>query len=134
MAAAKFSATDLPQLERQLNAWRQSQPGRRRLPREVWQAAVALACTHGLSCVARSLRLDYYKLQRLHAEETLKTVRPRASAGPPGFVELPSPSPLTGAAPCRVELHHCRGATMTLHLSHDPAVVLALVEAFWRRP
>ena len=134
MAAAKFSATDLPQLERQLNSWRQSQRGRRRLPREVWQAAVALACTHGLSCVARSLRLDYYKLQRLHAKGGPRTVPSRASAGPPGFVELPSPPPMTGAAPCRVELHHCRGATMTLHLPHDPAVVLALVEAFWRRP
>lgn len=134
MAAATFSATDLPQLERQLNSWRQSQPGRRRLPPEVWRAAVALARTHGLSCVARSLRLDYYKLQRLHAEETLRTVLPRASACPPGFVELASPSPMTGPAPCRVELRNRRGATMTLHLPHDLAAVLALVKAFWRRP
>lgn len=134
MAAAKFSATDLPQLERQLNSWRQSQRSRRRLPPEVWRVAVALARTHGLSCVARSLRLDYSKLQRLHAEGGPRTVPPRASASPPGFVELPSPSPMTGAAPCRVELHHRRGATMTLHLPYDPAAVLALVEAFWRRP
>jgi hypothetical protein len=34
---------------------------------------------------------------------------------------------------CRVELRNPQGATMTLHLPGDTAVVVALAEAFWRR-
>ena len=125
MPRTRFSATDLQQLEGQLTLWRSSRRHQRRLPEEVWAAAVELARTHGLSRVARRLRLDYDKLQR-------GASRPVAAC-PEGFVELPWRASAPGPMTCRVELRNPQGATMTLHLPGDTAVVVALAEAFWRR-
>jgi hypothetical protein len=86
-----------------------------------------------LSRVARALRLDYYKLQRLSSTSERGARAKNASACPPGFVELPSPAPVAVAAACRVELRNGQGGTMTVHLPNDTAAVLGLVEAFWRR-
>jgi hypothetical protein len=133
MPSSQFSATDLHQLERQLQSWRRSRRGQRRLPGEVWEAAVVLGRTHGLSRVARALRLDYHKLQRLSQDRARVAVGPSASACPPGFVEMRYAS--LGAEPgtCRVELGNGQGATMTVHLPNDTRAVLRLVEAFWRQ-
>jgi hypothetical protein len=133
MASTRFSATDLLQLERQLHSWRRGRRGRRRLPEEVWEAAVALARTQGLSRVARGLRLDYYKLQRLICDTARAAAPKSTSVCPPGFVEMACPSPVGGPTACRVELRNRRGATMTLHLPNDTAAVVTLAEAFWRR-
>jgi len=133
MPSSRFSATDLDQLERQLKSWRRSRRGHRRLPEEVWEAAVALGRTHGLSQVARGLRLDYNKLQRLSAGRARVAVGPSASTCPPGFVEMPYPSPSAEPGVCRVELGNGQGATMTVHLPNDTTAVLRLVEAFWRQ-
>ena len=43
MKSPTFCATDLLQLQRQLNSWRQRQPGRPRLPATLWDAAAQLA-------------------------------------------------------------------------------------------
>jgi hypothetical protein len=64
MPRTKFSTTDLNQLRHQLDTWRQSQSGYRRLPEALWTSAAAVAATHGVGYVARSLRLDYNKLKR----------------------------------------------------------------------
>ena len=131
MARTGFSTTDLQQLEGQLTLWRRSRRGRRRLPEAVWEAAAQLAATHGLSRVARSLHLDYHKLQRC-----LARLRTPATGNPtPTFVEIPwmQPHPAPGSLACRVELRNEHGATMTLHLPGDTATVVALVDTFWRR-
>ena len=79
----EFSNTDLNQLERQLVTWRRRQPGRTRLPANLWEAAAELARCLGVSQVSRRLRLDYYKLSRWAAQAHPK-------GGPPKtpFVEL----------------------------------------------
>jgi len=64
MPRTKFSTTDLNQLRHQLDTWRQSQSGYSRLPEALWTSAGAVAATHGVGYVARSLRLDYNKLKR----------------------------------------------------------------------
>jgi len=133
MPRTRFSATDLPQLEGQLTLWRRSRRHRRRLPEEVWAAAVELARTHGLSRVARRLRLDYYKLQRWAPGPVGPPTPKPVAACPEGFVELPWRASAAGPMACRVELRDPQGATMTLHLPGDTAVVVALAEAFWRR-
>ena len=133
MPANRFSATDLLQLERQLKAWRRLRRGHRRLPGELWEAAVALGRTHGLSRVARALCLDYRKLQRLSDDQARVAVGPSASTCPPGFVEMPYPSPSAEPGVCRVELGNGQGATMTVHLPNDTTAVLRLVEVFWRQ-
>jgi hypothetical protein len=135
MPRIRFSATDLQQLERQLSHWRRARRPGRRLPAEVWAAAVELARTQGLSQVARRLRLDYYRLQREASgsvEWAMPTAKPVA-ASPEGFVELPWRASAPGPTVCRAELRNAQGATMTLQLPGDTAAVVALAEAFWRR-
>ena len=85
MPRTKFSATDLSQLHRQLDSWRQSEPQRARLPEAVWASAATLATTHGVSCVARTLGLDYTKLKR---RATQAPGIPARTTPPPTFVEL----------------------------------------------
>jgi hypothetical protein len=134
---AEFSATNLNELLRQLAAWRAQQQARTRLPEEVWQAAAMLARQRGISSVARTLRLDYYKLQRWcdpAAPRRSRSKRPAPSA-PPRFVELKLEHALgRGAGQVfRVELADGRGARMSLELGREVAAVVALAEAFWKR-
>jgi hypothetical protein len=72
------------QLQRQLEQFRSTQPGRTKLPEWLWQAAVELARQHGVHPVAHPLRLDYTRLKkRLGGSPTF----PR-KATKPAFVEL----------------------------------------------
>lgn len=135
MTRTRFSTSDLQRLHHQLTAWRGSRCHRRRLPAEVWEAAACLARTHGLSRVARCLRLDYYSLKQRSSAPTLPATQRVTPPCPEGFIEIPwmgSPA-LPGAATARVELRDDRGRTMTLHLPGDPSVLVALAEGFWRR-
>ena len=76
------------QLQRQLEQFRSSQPGRTKLPESLWQAAVELARQHGVYPVAHPLRLDYTRLkERLGGCSTS-----RRNAAKPAFVELVAPS------------------------------------------
>ncbi|MBM3883273.1 MAG: hypothetical protein FJ387_26770 [Verrucomicrobia bacterium] len=133
MARTRFSTTDLQELEGQLKRWRRSGRGRRRIPEEVWAAAVELARSQGPSRVARCLRLDYYKLQRKASGSVRPSRSSSATSCPEGFVELPWRGCVSAALGCRVELRGRQGDTMTVHLPMDSAAMVALAEAFWRR-
>src|ERR1700688_4025488 len=52
------------QLQRRLEQFRSSQPGRTKLPESLWQAAVELARQYGVYPVAHPLRLDYTRLKK----------------------------------------------------------------------
>ena len=54
----------IAQLQRQLEQFRSTQPGRTKLPESLWQAAVELARQHGVYPVAHPLRLDYTRLKK----------------------------------------------------------------------
>src|SRR5262245_14192503 len=72
------------QLQRELEQFRSSRPGRKKLPESLWQAAVVLARQHGIYAVAHPLRLDYTRLkQRLGGMPR----QPRKQSQP-AFVEL----------------------------------------------
>jgi hypothetical protein len=129
MPRTKFSTADLNQLRHQLDHWRQSQSGATRLPQALWTSAATLALTHGVGPVARTLRLDYNKLKR-------QTPSPAQAAplAPASFVELRPGEWLPQAATlCRIGLSDPQGAKMTLELPCDPATVVGLAQAFWRR-
>jgi hypothetical protein len=127
MTRRAFSKTDLNRLQRELFAWRQQQSGRTRLPESVWRAATDLARTQGVSLVARTLRLDYYKLRQRLAR--LSSLLP----APPTFVEVKG-EPISGAGPedSSVELSDGTGARMTLRVRSDLATLVALAQSFWR--
>jgi len=126
MPAFQFSATDLKQLRQQLNAWRRSQTRRTPIPDPAWEAAATLARTHGVSRVAQTLRLDFYRL------------RDRSMCAPPspsGFVEVPwsALAPASDGRPCTIELSDAHGGKMTLQWVADAPGLIALAQAFWRR-
>jgi len=130
MPRTKFSTTDLSELRDQLEGWRQSQAGATRLPQTLWTSAATLAATHGVGPVARTLRLDYNKLKRQVPPASAVRL-PRAA---PSFVELRPREWLPQATTaCRIELSDRRGGKMTLELPCDPATVVGVAQAFWRR-
>jgi hypothetical protein len=125
------SVSDLIRLRRQLDGWRKSQPGRARLPADVWEEAAALARTHGVSRVSRTLRLSFHKLQRWGQAPASPPPGPPA---PSGFIELPPlASPGSNEGGCVVELCDGGQAGMTVRLSGEGSALLGLAEAFWRR-
>ena len=98
------------QLQRQLEEFRSSQPGRAKLPESLWQAAVDLARQYGIYPVANPLRLDYMGLKKRLGE-----VSPRARrATAPAFVELVATQPAVPES-CVIEFESPRGAKMRIH-------------------
>ena len=129
MPRTKFSATDLNHLRDQLDRWRQA-PSATRLPAALWTSAATLATTHGVGQVARTLRLDYNKLKR----QVPQAPAPSVPIATPSFVELrPRDGLPQAAAVCRIELSDPAGAKMTVDLPCDPATVMGMAQAFWRR-
>ena len=126
MPSTQFSSIDLKQLRQRLDAWRRSQSQRSAIPEPVWEAAATLARTHGVSRVAQTLRLDFYRLR----QRSIQAPPPAA-----GFVEIPWTSLTTPAAtgPCTVELSDAHGGKMSVQLAGESPVLVALAEAFWRR-
>ena len=99
------------QLQRQLEDFRSSQPGRVKLPDSLWQAAVELARQYGLWPVAHPLRLDYMGLKKRLGEIS---PRDRQKAASPSFIELVAAQPAVLEA-CVIEFESPRGAKMRIH-------------------
>jgi hypothetical protein len=100
---------------RQFDHWRSQQPNKRtRLPKELWQQAVALAKEHGLNKTARALGLKYYSLKK-HLEATATDELKPAEARHK-FLEL-LPGPVTSPfIDCTIELEDGSGTTMRMHI------------------
>jgi signal recognition particle subunit SEC65 len=99
---------------RQFEQWRRRQHGRKRLPKELWEKAVALAREHGINQTARTLGLKYDSLQK-HLDGAAP------EAGDPGrakpdFIEL-LPGGLTSSSPeCMIEWEDGSGGKMRMHV------------------
>jgi hypothetical protein len=116
---------DLAHARSRFEAWRQRRPGRRPIPQPLWDLAVRLASTHGVSRTATALGLDYYSLKK-QAEATA----PQPPPCGPAFVELPPPAVVGKQA--LFELDNGAGATMRVQLlGYDAADVEALARRFW---
>ena len=77
----------LSRARRQFDHWRSQQPNKRaRLPKELWQQAVALAQEHGLNKTARALGLKYDSLKK-HLEAASTEISGPQKARP-AFLEL----------------------------------------------
>jgi hypothetical protein len=101
------------QLQRQLEDFRSSQPGRVKLPESLWQAAVELAGQYGIWPVAHPLRLDYMRLKKRLGEFPPRHRRGRQAA-PPAFIEVVAAQPAVLEA-CVIEFESPRGAKMRIH-------------------
>jgi hypothetical protein len=114
------------QLQKRLEAWRQSHKPRSRLPIRLWNAAARIAGRCGINKTAKALRLDYYDLKKRLEVATVKH-------GPAtSFIEL-SPATSSSFPECLIELEARNGTKMRIHLKGMTAPDLnALSNTFWR--
>ena len=104
--------TPLSLARRQLDQWRSRQRGRKRLPRELWSNAVALAREHGINKTARTLGLKYDSLKK-HVEATA----PGASGtAQPEFVELLPREMIPSSIECTIEWEEGSGVKIRMHV------------------
>ena len=74
-----------------LDAWRQENPPRSKLPESFWAEAVALAQRHGINRTARALHLDYTCLRRrMPQSQTSTFIEFRPAANSECVIELDS--------------------------------------------
>jgi len=102
----------IAQLQHQLDQFRSTQPGRRKLPESLWQAAVELAREHGVYSVAHPLRLDYMGLKK-RLGGTGGVSQPRRKASQPAFVELIAPRAAT-LQECVIEFESLGGGKVRI--------------------
>jgi hypothetical protein len=138
MAAKKVAlsgpalAAGLARVQPALAAWRQRRRHREAIPEDLWRLIVPLAQSHGVSPVARALRLNYTALQS-RCVEVVRKVPMLAGNSSEGFVEVALPS-WPGGAPWSIELEDRRGAKMTVRLAGgEAAAVLAVAQGLWRQ-
>ena len=99
----------IAQLQRQLEQFRSAQPGRKKLPESLWQAAVEVARRHGVYAVAHPLRLDYTRLkQRLGG-----IANRRQKANQAAFIELLGDGAAT-LPECVIEFESANGSKMRI--------------------
>ena len=120
----------LDQLAAQFAHWRQTRAHpSERIPRELWEHAVALAATLPPSRVAQQVRVRLADLKKQMA------ARHQATAAlaplPLGFVEgpsVPAGPPPTGTT--QIELARADGPRLCIHTPLAPLLLDALVRAF----
>jgi hypothetical protein len=121
-------AKDLERGRIRLEAWRRLRKPGSRVPQALWQLAVRLASSHGVSRTAMALGLDYYGLKK----QVAATAEHPPSSSRPGFVELPAPV-MVGKQGL-FELDNGAGATMRVQLvGYDAAEIEVLARSFWNR-
>ena len=104
--------TPLSIARRQLDQWRNQQSGRKRLPKELWSKAVALAREHGINKTARTLGLKYDSLKK-HVEATA----PGASGtARPEFMELLPREMMPSSIECMIEWEEVNGGKIRMHV------------------
>lgn len=122
--AHPYSVATLEEVRARFTAWRSSSQRARRIPDELWDAAVSLCTEYSVCKVSRALGLDYNALRkrRLKSEQTQP---PRA------FVEL---APLSGLGEVLIECHDTHRGQLRVHCKGflDPQVV-DLVQGFFGR-
>lgn len=112
--------------------WRESRPGRQRIPESLWAVAVQAAGAFGVNRTARALRIDHGRLKRRVLAKTARTAPTAAGvADMPTFVELPTAmGPNHGR--CVVQLEDRTGSTMRIEVGTlSAADVFALARSFW---
>ena len=137
---------ELKGLHRRIEAWRQTRPGTRPMPEELWKEASGFARKLGICRVSRALRVNYGGLKRrLRASGPPRVVSRSsaraASVSRPDFIELSVPAPVAvlseapGASDAVVEVVAPDGARLTIRVkgATNPNVA-AWVSAFRGRP
>ncbi|MCK9247217.1 MAG: hypothetical protein M0P11_09755 [Anaerolineaceae bacterium] len=115
----------LDQVKQQFEAWRKQSGRTRKIPEELWEAAVALCKEHSVTKVSKALGLNHSDLkQRMKSLACLPQT--------PTFIELGCMPP--AAEEIVVECEAPGGRSMRIHYrgSHTAAMLSDLLSRFWR--
>jgi hypothetical protein len=111
----------LDRLRQRFEHWRQTHPPRSRIADSLWTAAVKAAGLYGLHRTARSLRINYYALQkRVEGAFSVPAV-PRKETRTATFIELPpfvsadSGDSASGSCECTLGWEDAGGIKLRLH-------------------
>ena len=105
----------LSRARRKFDHWRSQQSNKRaRLPKELWQQAVALAQDHGLNKTARALGLKYDSLKK-HLEAASTEISGPHKARP-GFLELLPESLKPTSLQCTITLDDGSAGPIQMHV------------------
>lgn len=123
-------SADLAQAAARFNQWRCSASCKGRIPDSLWNLAVDLACEHGLSRTATTLKLGYYELKKRVAERgALAQPSPHATVAD-CFVELDSAA-LALPCHCIIEFEKPCGSRVRIELQGNLPDLEALGRSFW---
>lgn len=114
----------------QFARWRKSHDRGTRIPARLWQLAVKLAVTYGVSRTATALRLDYYSLKRRLTDRPLPSVAASPSPHSSAFVELPS-STFSPSGECVIELEKSNGEKTRICWKGVAPDFVGLSRSFW---
>lgn len=122
--------SDLEQLRRRFEEFRNTQTVRSRLPESLWAAAAELAKRHGVNPTARALRLDYTGLRKRVEKQNQPKRKPTARDTPPSFIEFVAPG-AKAVRNCTVEVESAQGSKLRLELQAVATTELvSLIRAF----
>jgi len=116
---------------RQFDHWRSQQPNKRtRLPKELWQQAVALAKEHGLNKTARALNVKYYSLKKHLDETSADDLMPAKTE--PDFIEFVPGVMTPSCVECMIEWVDGSDVTVRMHIRGAGLSELASVAGVFR--
>lgn len=125
--------TRLGEVQKQVERWRRQGGGRgKRLPQELWDAAVDVARVEGAYATSQALRMNYGNLKERMSGSSSKERSEETS--PPVFIELERGS--FGSRQVDrtvVELEGKRGGRMRIDVTGTSRLdIVGLAQAFWR--
>lgn len=106
----KATPITIEQVRKRFERWRNSRRRTRRIPDELWAAAIEVARRDGVTRTAEALHLDGGKLKRLMVRADSS-----AASSRPTFVEL-MPAQPASTGECVVELEGAHGRTLRIQM------------------
>ncbi len=108
--------------------WRKNKKHQRRIPEDLWTAAVLLSQEHSLCNISTALSLSYSDLKK--RVESHKA--PHTTGTRPSLDFIPIDISSTHPAECIVEMEHRNGNKMRMHFKGKADLDLqAFAESFW---
>ena len=122
----KMRNPGLKRVKAKFDVWRKTRVRGERIPERLWNAALKVAGEIGVCQTAKSLRLDYYALQRRLQEQS-------EEPAVPAFIELTSPH-TASTGECVIELEDATGASLRMHLKGvDVSNIASLGQSLWKK-
>ena len=122
-----FTAT-MSAVQARFADWRKNKKNRRRIPEDLWEAAVLLNNEYTLNQISRALKLSYSDLKkRIKSHHQLLACKSTPSQD---FISLDMPQ--MHSAECIIEMEHNNGNKMRMHFKGKADLDLqSFAESFW---